>query len=103
MNDLQQIYDLIAKGQACTVDALALATGLDLLTVRYRISWLRDSGRISRDRKSYRPARYIALVESEPPKAYRPRAPKAPKEPKVERPVNSGFVALSSAWGGANA
>jgi hypothetical protein len=100
MNDIQQIYDLIAKGQACTVDALTLATGLDLMTVRYRIAWLRDSGRVSRDKTCYRPARYIAAVESEPPKAYRPREP---KKPKVERPVNSGFVALSSAWGGSHA
>lgn len=100
MNDIQRIYDLIAKGQACTVDALVLATGLDLITVRARIAWLRDSGRISRDRAAYRPTRYIALAQSEPPKAYRPRQP---READDSAPVNSGFAALSSAWGGVHA
>lgn len=96
MNDIQRIYDLIAKGHACTVDGLALATGLDLATVRGRIYWLRSSGRIARDKAAYRPARYVAAAQSEPPKAYKPRAPK-----EARAPMNSGFAALSSAWGGA--
>ena len=98
MNDIQRIYDLIAKGHACTVDGLVLGTGLDLATVRGRIYWLRSSGRIARDKAAYRPARYIAAGQSEPPKAYKPRAPK-----EAHAPLNSGFAALSSAWGGANA
>lgn len=95
MNDIQRIYDLIAKGHACTVDGLALATGLDLATVRGRIYWLRSSGRIARDKAAYRPARYIAAVQSEPPKAYKPRGPRA----KPQAP-SSGFSALAMAWGG---
>lgn len=96
MNDIQRIYDLIAKGHACTVDGLALATGLDLATVRGRIYWLRSSGRISRDKAAYRPARYIAAVQSQPPKAYKPRG--AAKD-KAQAP-SSGFTALAMAWGG---
>lgn len=94
MNDIQRIYDLIARGQACTVDALVLGTGLDPITVRVRIVWLRKSGRITRDRSVSGPARYIATAMSEPPKAYRPRVA---KELQTRAP-DSGFMALSSAW-----
>jgi len=97
MNDIQRIYDLIAKGQACTVDAIVLATGLDLVTVRARVAWLRMSGRIARG-QDYRPARYYALIESEPPKAYRARKAKE-KQIRAKAP-DSGFMALNSALGG---
>ncbi len=97
MNEIQHIYDLIAKGQACTVDALSLATGLDVETVKARIAWLRDSKRVTRDPSSYRPARYVAIELSAPPRAYRPRQTKG--EAKIERKADSGFMALTNAWG----
>ena len=97
MSPSKQIYDLIASRQAMSVSALMLATGMTEATVRSNIYFLRTSSRITR--ASSNPATYAALATSEPPKAYKPRKV---QEPKGRAPA-SGFAALSSAWGGANA
>jgi DeoR/GlpR family transcriptional regulator of sugar metabolism len=99
MSPSKQIYDLIASRQAMSDEALMLASGLTEATVRSNIYFLRTSRRITRT--SSRPAAYEAVAMSEPPKAYKPRQP---REKEVQsRAPDSGFMALSSAWGGANA
>lgn len=76
MSLVKTIFDLIAKQQACSIDALVIATGHDTERVAAAIDRLRREGLIQRGAE-YRPAVYSATFGVEPPRPVgRPRGPR---------------------------